>query len=514
MQKNIAPGDVGPAGFLAMIRDAEYIVTDSFHGSVLSMLFHKNYFIIAKKDKTGKMTRDERIAQFCDTFDQNNHYILADELNETVLAVENEWSEVDRRRVAETEKSKEFLQHALKEASEDGVFPQEKEYLPGMSLLCPPDQCTGCGVCVAVCGVGAISMAEASDGRTLPQLDNSRCMNCRKCEKTCPQLLQPEFQTVVRCYAAQWKNTEERIQSSTSGIASLLAYETVRNGGVVFGAAVDENLNVRHMMAETVEEAKKFRTSKYAQSDMTGVYRQIREALQKGTVVLFTGTPCQVAAVRRYIGPADDNLFCIETICHGVPPMSYLKEHIKKLHGETRNYRFRGGKTDNLFTLLGKDNQILYRRIWWKDEYYFSFSRNISLRENCYACAYARAERIADMTIGDFWKLDRSTLKSTMEGRVSVVLINNEKGKTMWDMIENQLNYEERSFAEALSGNPNLQKPQKASLSRRYFKEKYIQTGSFERAFHESRASGEFRKYKFRKTPVGKALVQIKHLLH
>lgn len=191
--------------------------------------------------------------------------------------------------------------------------------------------------------------------------------------------------------------------------------------------------------------------------------------------------------------------------------MEYLRQHIaaKGLYPET--YAFRGGETDLVLSMRAGQSE-LYRKAWWEDEYYFAFRENISLDECCYSCPYARKQRIGDITVGDFWKLDRDSLHTEMDGRISLVLINTDKGEEEWSQIAGMTVNEERVFDECLPGNPNLSHPSEASHCRESFINEYRVSGDFERAFTASSALVAFQNERKKRMLAPRILRKLKRI--
>lgn len=506
---HIPPGDLSPRGFLAMIRDAECVVTDSFHGALFSILFQKDVYIIKRKNEKGMIILDDRLIHLTKMFHLEYRYIQEDEIIQDKIKDMPDQKTVEEIRRKSVESSKKYLEKALKHAETEKTD-RHTHFEHGM--ICPTDLCTGCFACRNKCPRDAIILNKTDDGRMLPAIDSSLCIQCYACVNVCPSNHPTFLHDVKKVYAAQWKNSEEAMKSSTSGIASLISRDFVIHGGYVYGAGIGEDLAVRHYGTNIPEELAGMRTSKYAQSDVGLLYREIRQRLSAGERILFTGTPCQIAALKNFLGEDPDNLYCIDTICHGTPPMSYLFEHLKTLPGDFDSYSFRGGNTDKMMTLKNKE-KVISSVPWWEDKYYFGFTKDMTLAVNCYSCPYTCTQRGGDMTLGDFWKINRNTLKVPMKGRIALVLVNTVKGAELWENIGEEVIFEERILDDAYSGNPNLQMPTKPSGLRKSYIKNYRIYGDFEEAFNRSSASKAFRNEKIKRTKAGKFLLKIKRLV-
>ena len=518
-KKNVVMDQPGPDRFLSLIRDAEYVVTDSFHAAVFSILFHKKFYIIGAETNDGKLRHDERLSDLCQTFHLSHRIIQASEIRNIQIDAEEDWPTIDALREAHSAFSDSFLQKAIQ--GETITLPSEDNQStdafsppsPRQDRICPTDQCTSCWACVNSCHFGAIVKTSMDDGRVLPTIDLDKCVHCNACRNVCPQLHPPVFNENQACYAAQWKNSD-RIRSSSAGIGIALMQHILQQEGVVFGAGIDADLVVRHYCAETIEDAQRMRTSKYVFSDMGTIHQQIKEKLAQGKRVLFIGTPCQVASVKNFIHGSTDLLFCVDLVCHGMPPMAYLLQHFSGKAIAAQRYSFRGGERD-LVLKAWHNEKLIYCKPWWHDEYYWCFMGFITLAEGCYSCPYATSTRVGDLTIGDFWKLDRSSLTVPMEGRISLVLINTAHGQKLWREIKDDLVFEERSLSEAIVGNHNLQRPTPVPGIRRHFLDRYKASGDFSKAFHSSKIIRRYQIDGIKKSKPVRLLAKVKkHIIH
>ena len=349
--------------------------------------------------------------------------------------------------------------------------------------ICDADKCTGCFACMNKCPKDAISSKMDDTGRTLPYIDGEKCVGCKLCLRTCPvnnnaELFEPQI-----CYAAQRRDIENRKFSTSGGIAAVLSEYVIAKNGSVFGAAVNKVGKVCHICASTKEEIDKLRGSKYVQSDIGFSYNETEKELQKGKTVLFTGTPCQIAALKKYLGKDYENLFCVDLICHGVPPMQYLKEHYDTVtKGENIDSVSFRNPSIGFFLSLQRNGEVLYSADRFHDIYFHAFFKSLTYRENCYDCSYAERKRCSDLTIGDFWGIDRKSLKKIKSGYISIVLINSDKGRAIFDEIKDQLIFEERQISEAVKGNRQLQTPSKKHKLRKEFIETYKELRDFDLA--------------------------------
>ena len=226
------------------------------------------------------------------------------------------------------------------------------------------ENCCGCGACQAVCPKKCLSMQADDEGFLYPYIEMEKCIHCGKCERVCPQKQKcraSEFMTTA--YAAMSQNDSVREESSSGGIFSLLAEEILRQDGAVFGAAFDEQFNVCHQSAESQQTLEKLRGSKYVQSDCTSVYKIVKEKLNAKEIVLYTGTPCQIAALKQYLGKEYENLFTAEVLCHGVPSPKlwekYLEWQRENYQSDIKSISFRKKHWGGSSSLLKYNLKIL-----------------------------------------------------------------------------------------------------------------------------------------------------------
>ncbi|MCM1138978.1 MAG: Coenzyme F420 hydrogenase/dehydrogenase, beta subunit C-terminal domain [Muribaculum sp.] len=294
-------------------------------------------------------------------------------------------------------------------------------------------------------------------GALYPKIDQSKCIDCGLCAKTCPNNSVVEFYTPQKVYAAWSLDNSDRDSSTSGGLGSVLTSFFIENGGAVYGAVVRSGVVVEHARATTMEEAQLFKKSKYVQSHISPeIIKSIKIDLKNGLHVLFTGTPCQIAGVRNATH-SHPNLTTVDIICHGVPPLHILHEHIKMTGNDIESIdSFSTRDTDGYILSLIKNGNIVYRKPLSDDAYLYGFQYSLFLRDNCYACKYTRPERQSDITIGDFWGLGET---SYPHKKVSAVMVNTGKGAELIANVKSRLYLDERTLTEAVNGNPQLNRP-------------------------------------------------------
>lgn len=301
-----------PGMFLNYIKNAEFIITDSFHGTVFSIIFNKR-FIDINPGKTS--TRIESILKLLGIESR----LLKSYDDFSLIDQSIDWEKVNNKIKIEREKSTKIFQDML-ESKKNNIVKFDKKH------------CTGCETCAQLCPVNAIEMLENDEGFFEPFVNQDKCINCGACLKRCPQInKQQKNNQKVQVYAAKNKDRNVLLQSSSGGIFSAIAEEIIRSGGVVFGANQNENLETEHVLVKKIEDLYKLRGSKYIQSSTKNTYKQAKEYLEKGQKVLYSGTPCQIAGLKSFIGKEYEGLYTVEVICHGVPNQKLLKEQIKDL---------------------------------------------------------------------------------------------------------------------------------------------------------------------------------------
>lgn len=340
----------------------------------------------------------------------------------------------------------------------------------------PSLKCSGCHTCAQLCPVQAIMMAESPEGFKYPQIDRRKCIDCHLCEKKCPVL---HAVTLNDCDIAAYAciNTDENIrrESSSGGVFSLCAEHIINAGGVVFGARFNESFSVVHGFVRTKEELSAFRGSKYVQSEIGDCYTECKAFLDSGLPVLFTGTPCQIGGLKAYLNKEYENLYLIDIICHGVPsPLlwkKYLNYRTAQANSPVRRIAFRrkdcGWKRYSV--AFSYENVTEYRETLDKDLYMQLFLRDVCLRESCYSCSFKTEHRCSDLTIADFWGVDKVCPEMFDDKGTSLVLVQSVKGKKLLETIKSGLKIKEVSMTESIRFNSSYIKSSQRPRSRNTF---------------------------------------------
>lgn len=338
--------------------------------------------------------------------------------------------------------------------------------------------CVGCEACVQRCPKHCITMHEDTEGFLYPQIDTEKCIDCGLCERVCPVINQGEPRKPLVAYAAKNQDESVRLNSSSGGVFSALAEYVIAQEGVVFGACIDAQGKVYHDFTESCEGIAAFRGSKYVQSRIGNAFWNVEKFLKEGRMVLFSGTPCQVAALYLFLRKGYDKLIAVDFICHGVPSpgvfrcyLSELKDKFISLDQEKKNeYKFKNilfrdkvkGWKDFSFSLEFSKDQFQYRRTFSEtlkqNIFLRGFLADLYLRPSCYHCPAKKQKSGSDITIGDFWGIGRTYPQFDDDKGVSAVLINTAKGKSLWLDIINQLETKETTYQVISLGNPALER--------------------------------------------------------
>lgn len=329
-----------------------------------------------------------------------------------------------------------------------------------MEIKLQHNRCNGCESCANICSKAAITMKEDEEGFFYPQIDQERCVNCGKCISVCPVLKSSsDHKKVKKVFAAYNKNDEIRKNSTSGGIFTALAeYVLDKKGGAVVGVAFSEDcLQTEFRVMETGEELSRLQKSKYLQARVGKAYQDVKELLTQGRVVLFTGLPCHVEALLSFLGQRYDNLICMDMICFGVPSPGMWRKYAlesfekKNIKGVIFKDKTPGWKNWCFKVIFDNGEEIRQER--YDNPYLYSYLEQINIRPSCYSCTFKGLGRVSDFTIADCWGKGEENRNLNDNQGLSAVVIQSEKALQIWNVIKENLKYEEYEPMELMEGN-------------------------------------------------------------
>lgn len=343
--------------------------------------------------------------------------------------------------------------------------------------------CCGCTACVSICTHNAISMIPDSLGFLYPKVDVTKCVDCGLCDTVC------QFNDKYDCslnlvepiaYAARHKDISEVMKSRSGAVFVALSDRIIEKGGVVYGAGYQDHFRVVHKRAMTKNERDEFRGSKYVQSDLTGIFAEVKKDLKDGRKVLFSGTPCQTAGLNSFVGKKlRENLYLIDIVCHGVPSPYIWRDYLayleRKKGSELIYVNFRDktkyGWAAHTESFIFKDEKKIDSRLYSQ-----LFYSHLILRHSCGVCHFTNLNRPSDITLADFWGWEKvdSTFNIDDKG-CSLVLCNTQKGNDLFYAVIESMNIIPVDLAQIIQ--PNLEHPTTIPLNRDYFEETYAKYG-------------------------------------
>ena len=336
-----------------------------------------------------------------------------------------------------------------------------------MITLAKKEFCTGCSACASACPKNCISMNADKAGFRFPSINKDLCIDCGLCEKSCPVINPISFDgKTIDAYAAYSQDESIRMQSSSGGLFTEIAQAVIQDGGIVVGAAYDNNFSVVHICVDNLTDLARLRGAKYAQSNLDGVFLKVKEMLKQGRPVLFSGTPCQVIGLKSYLGKDYDHLLTVDFVCHSVPSPLAWEKYVRfradkdnngalpssiNLRSKTTGwsqYRY-----SNLFEYANKESCVLKNG---ESPYMRLFVGGYISRESCDNCPSKGYERASDFTLGDFWGIWNIYPDFDDDKGISVLLVQSDKGKHFLNKIKDRLILKEVSLAEASRENPAM----------------------------------------------------------
>ena len=437
---DITPYDVGPSEFVNYIRNAEYVCTDSFHGTVFSLINNTKFFTFERFNKKSKMSTNSRIYSLLEIVDLKERLISGTEAVEEIIKNKIDFKKVNKKLEEFRNESKEWLLNSIT-WKDDNVKHIE---------ITDKHDCCGCTACMNICPKNAIEMTEDEEGFRYPKINKDKCINCGLCKKVCPILNKSkEVKHEQDGYVINNKDNKIRKESTSGGAFTAIANYVISKGGYVFGAAFDEDFNVKHQCVNNEEELSKFRNSKYVQSRPEDTFKRVKELLKDNKLVCYSGTPCQIEGLRSYLQKDYGNLILVDVVCRAVPSPKLLRvylDYIKKnkLNNEKiEKVIFRDkSKYGYKYTLMTvKSKNYLYQEGIDTDPYLRAFFQGLAIRPSCENCKFKKQYRISDFTMWDCFNIENFNKKMDDNIGTTRLLVQSEKGKKIFEEIKKNLNY-------------------------------------------------------------------------
>ena len=474
--------NAGPAEWLALIEHASFVLTDSFHGSVFSNIFQVPFISFRRHGGNTKQSTNSRIDTLLGVLGLDYRICESagnfDDIASTGIDFDTSQKKLEDYRAQSASWLLEAL--SMEKAASRHIEVNHKE------------DCCGCSACAATCPIGCITMEFDAEGCEYPLVDTTRCLDCGKCLKACPIInVESDSPHPQQAFVVQHKDDAILRQSTSGGAFTAFATTIIKMGGVVFGAGYDRDglaeydspLNVRHMPVERVEDLRFFRNSKYVQSEMGDTYRQVKELLDAGRLVLFSGTPCQCEGLYDFLGKnKPSGLFIVDFVCHAVPARAFFKAYLSWLESrgiDSQSVLFRDkGRWGYEYPNLRVFDQIepydpadsaqqvphLYSSGVESDPYLRAFFGDLSDRPACYRCVFKKRYRVTDITMWDCFDAWRYGDGFDDDRGATRVLVHTEGGRELFDASVGMLRHKEidadqaarlsRELTHSVTGNP------------------------------------------------------------
>ena len=323
-----------------------------------------------------------------------------------------------------------------------------------MNVIVEPEKCCACRACVQVCHKKAIDVVNDIYGYETIRIDESLCVDCGACKKVCPMLNEFKSKVHLECGSAYAKDFDTKYNGSSGGLFGTFAKYMIENNGIVYAAAFDEELHLRTSRADSIEGIQPLLKSKYLLCDTSGVFGSIKSDLDNGKNVLYTSSPCQIAALKGFLKKDYENLICVEFVCHGVGSQKQFYDSLhyieQKRNIEIKKFSFREkikkASSQYFYHYCYRDKRS--GKVEFKDKrdiymtfpYYFAYEERLNCRDSCYHCVYATEERVGDITIGDFHSIIKYEPEIDRFAGVSMFVVNTTKGQLFFDQLSDRLN--------------------------------------------------------------------------
>lgn len=469
-------GPYGPREFVELFLNASFCVTNTFHGFLFSLISENPFIVIHREKGNAWKANESRISNLMEILGVSDRYIeLDDNIDDKYLTID--YTIVNQKVRERRESSLLYLQKVVETALKNDTVSNKKSISNVRDLMVK--QCTGCGLCSTVCPFNAISMMENEEGFMIPQVDKDKCKECGKCAKFCPSI-----HPLDKNYPIETKlclSKDKLIEKSASGglFITIARYYIEKLNGVVYGVVMDDSFKCYHSEATNLAELVPMQNSKYVQSNVGNCYSKVKKRLEEGRHVLFTGTPCQIAALKSFLKKDYNQLLTMDVVCHGVPNQMFWQTYLKNCNiSGIQSYTFRNRANKRTWDPASRvprsgTLEATVVASWGekhipalKDAFYGSFVRCESYRLSCYYCQYARKERVSDITMGD---CDSEKLYPSFypyESK-SIALINTEYGMSVWNTTKQLFDFIDLDYPKEVLANTCLGHPSKMPPARK-----------------------------------------------
>ena len=446
-----APYNVGPSEWLNLLHNAEFVCTDSFHGTVFSLIFRRKFFSFRRYSKKSSFSTNSRLDTLLKMAGAEGRIFSGKESEDEIkklIAEELPYDAIGKRLEEYRAKSKEYIIRSVK---------IEKQDTPYIKVEDKTD-CCGCTACASICPKNCITMQEDAEGFRYPVVDPFGCIGCGACKRVCPIAnKKPEKMCPQRAFLVQNKDDKILSESTSGGAFTAFAEDILRTGGVVVGASFDKDLEVCHIAVTEPQELYRFRNSKYVQSNLTDIFAQTKRFLQEGRRVLFSGTPCQIEGFKAFLQKDYANLYTIDVVCRACPSPLIWRKYREFRSEDSIKYqiaKFRDksdyGYEYSQISLSNRDRRIHFGVE--SDPYLRAFFGNLSDRPSCYKCAFKKQYRESDITIWDCFDVYKFDKGFDDNRGVTRVLVHSEKGEYLVRQAENKCKIKEINVDDAVKG--------------------------------------------------------------
>lgn len=351
-----------------------------------------------------------------------------------------------------------------------------------MKEICAKEYCTGCTACMNVCQHKAIMMAPDCYGFLYPSIDATKCVDCKLCTKVCPANNNVKKRIPKEGYVCHAKSVDEQMTSTSGGAISVISRFILKKGGIVYGCTITIDNETKHIRVSSEEQLAKLKGSKYVQSNLESVFLSVKGDLTKGTLVLFSGTPCQVAGLNSFLRKDYSNLYTIDFVCHGVPSQAYLKDslasisskkdilsarllfrykHIPFYYRCLPDYARSNVNIRSTYGLHFVDNKcrLVYSEVYPYNNYILGFLTGLTYRESCYKCKYATPGRVSDFTCGDYYDKALTLFLPGASRLASMLSINSTRAELLFSQISSYLEYHNVEYRDIVDNHRQLREP-------------------------------------------------------